>query len=317
MEVSSQALKYDRVDEVVFDVGIFMNISEDHISPIEHPDFEDYFASKLKLFAQTRTALVCTDSDYQERILAEAAASERLLTFGTKAGSDIYGYNIRKVNDQILFDVKCDRFQETFILTMPGLFNVENALAAIAAAYVFDIPTEYIHSGLFRARSDGRMESFHSEDGKVVAIVDYAHNKLSFEKLFDSTRKEYPESDIVSIFGCPGKKALLRRHDLGTIAGMYAKKVYLVAEDPGAEPVIDISTDIAQYVAAQNCPYEMIEDRGEAITKAILEVDSPTVILITGKGNETRQKYGSQYIDCRSDVEYTKLALEQYNKDHK
>ncbi len=317
MEVSSQALKYDRVDEVVFDVGIFMNISEDHISPIEHPDFEDYFASKLKLFAQTRTALVCTDSDYQERILAEAAASERLLTFGTKAGSDIYGYNIRKVNDQILFDVKCDRFQETFILTMPGLFNVENALAAIAAAYVFDIPTEYIHSGLFRARSDGRMESFHSEDGKVVAIVDYAHNKLSFEKLFDSTRKEYPESDIVSIFGCPGKKALLRRHDLGTIAGMYAKKVYLVAEDPGAEPVIDISTDIAQYVAAQNCPYEMIEDRGEAITKAILEVDSPTVILITGKGNETRQKYGSQYIDCRSDVEYTKLALEQYNKEHK
>lgn len=316
MEVSSQALKYNRVDEILFDVGIFMNISEDHISPIEHPDFEDYFASKLKLFAKTKTALVCTDSEHLERILQEASAASRVITFGTKAGSDIYGYHIRKENHQILFDVKCDRFQETFVLTMPGLFNVENALAAIAAAYVFDIPVEYMHSGLFRARSAGRMEAYHSADNKVVAIVDYAHNKLSFEKLFDSTKKEYPDSEIVAIFGCPGKKALLRRRDLGTIAGMYAKKVYLVAEDPGAEPVIDISTDIAQYVSAQNCPYEMIEDRGEAITKAILEAAVPTVILITGKGNETRQKYGTQYLACKSDVEYTKEALAAYDQLH-
>lgn len=314
MEVSSQALKYNRVDELTFDVGVFLNISEDHISPIEHPDFEDYFASKLKMFAKTKTALVCTNSDYLDRILSEAKAAQQVITFGTKAGSDIYGYNIRKEGQQILFDVKCDRFDETFILTMPGLFNVENALAAIAAAYVFEIPLEYVHSGLLRARSDGRMEAYHSADNQVVAIVDYAHNKLSFEKLFDSTRKEYPDYDIISIFGCPGKKALLRRRDLGTVAGMYAKKVYLVAEDPGAEPVAEISADIAQYVAAQNCPYEMIEERGKAITKAILEVTTPTVILITGKGNETRQKYGTQYLDCKSDVEYTKLALEAYNK---
>ena len=199
---------------------------------------------------------------------------------------------------------------------MPGLFNVENALAAIAAAYVFNIPVKFMKSGLYRARSSGRMETYMSADKNVIAVVDYAHNKLSFDKLFSSTRKEYPDYDIISIFGCPGKKAVIRRHDLGTIAGMYSKKVYIVAEDPGAEPVEQISKDIAQYVEAQHCPYEMIEDRGEAIRKAIMTSEGKSILLITGKGNETRQKYGSEYLDCSSDVEYTKKYLAEYDASH-
>lgn len=317
MEVSSQALKYHRVDQIPFEVGIFLNISEDHISPIEHPNFEDYFSSKLKMFSQTRHALICTNSDYFERVQEAAKNAQSVLTFGTKAGSDIYGYDIHKVGHETHFKVKCDRFDKEFVLTMPGLFNVENALAAIAAAYVYEIPYEYMYSGLKRARSSGRMECYASTDNQVVAIVDYAHNKLSFEKLFESTKQEYPDSDIISIFGCPGKKALIRRHDLGTIAGMYAQKVYLVAEDPGEEPVEEISKDIAQYVKAQNCPYEMIEDRGIAIHKAInecIDKTKQTVLLITGKGNETRQKYGRQYLDCTSDVEYVKQYLKEYNE---
>jgi len=317
MEVSSQALKYNRVDEVVFDIGVFLNISEDHISPLEHPDFEDYFSSKLSMFAQTKTALVSTDSDYLERILDAAKAAGKVVTFGTKIGSDVYGYDIKKIGNEIIFSVKCDRFEQEFRLTIPGLFNVENALAAIAIANEYEIPLTYIYQGLYKARSDGRMEAYTSADNKVIAIVDYAHNKLSFDKLFESTLKEYPDYNIVSIFGCPGKKALGRRQDLGRIAGMYSKKIYLVAEDPGAEPVTDISRDIAQYVAAENCPYEMIEDRGEAIRKAILEVKDNTVILITGKGNETRQKYGNEYIDCPSDVDFTKKALEEYDLQNK
>ena len=316
MEVSSQALKYDRVNQIIFDAAIFLNISEDHISPIEHPDFEDYFSSKLKMFAQTKNALINTNSDYFERVAEAAKAAPNVITFGTNEGSDIYGYDIKKVDHEIHFRVKCDRFDEVFALTMPGLFNVENALAAIAAAYVFNIPVEFMKSGLYRARSSGRMETYMSADKNVIAVVDYAHNKLSFDKLFSSTRKEYPDYNIISIFGCPGKKAVIRRRDLGTIAGMYSKKVYLVAEDPGAEPVEQISKDIAQYVEAQHCPYEMIEDRGEAIHKAIMEAEGKTILLITGKGNETRQKYGTEYLDCPSDVEYTKKYLAEYDAAH-
>ena len=320
MEVSSQALKYDRVDRVRFDVGMFLNISEDHISPIEHPDFEDYFASKLRIFAQTKDAVVNLDADYSERMLEEAKVCERVMTFSVEnPAADVYGYEIRKEGQEISFRVKTADFDEPFRLTMPGLFNVENALAAIAGAILLDIPKEYMHSGLLRAKSSGRMETYTSKDGKIICVVDYAHNKLSFEKLFGSTKEEYPEHDIVAVFGCPGKKALLRRRDLGTVSGQYSRKVYLCAEDPGAEPVDDISRDIAQYVAAQNCPYEMIEDRGEAIRAAVEEaaaLPKGSVLLITGKGNETRQKYGTQYLDCRSDVDYVLEVLAEYDAKH-
>ena len=84
MEVSSQALKYGRLHEVRFDAGVFLNISEDHISPIEHSDMEDYFASKLKIFSQCKTACVNTDSDQFPQIMEAAENADRILTFGTK-----------------------------------------------------------------------------------------------------------------------------------------------------------------------------------------------------------------------------------------
>ena len=315
MEISSQALKYNRVDGIMFDVAVFLNISEDHISPIEHVDFEDYFSSKMRMFAQTKTAVVNLDADYTDRILKAAEAAGEVVTFSTKNGqADYYAYEIHKDGQNTRFRVRCTAFDEEFMLTMPGLFNVENALGVIAAAVKMGIPKEYIHSGLLRARSSGRMELYASADKKILAIVDYAHNKLSFEKLFSSMKEEYPDYEIVSIFGCPGKKALTRRRDLGTVAGQYSKKVYLAAEDPGYEPVEDISRDIAQYVEACGCPYEMIEDRGEAIKAAIESAEGKTLLLVTGKGGETRQKYGSDYLDCPSDVEYVIKYLDEYNK---
>lgn len=317
MEVSSQALKYHRVDDMMFDVAVFLNVSEDHISPIEHADFEDYISSKMLMFAKAKTAVVNLDADYIDRILEASKAAGEVITFSTKdAEADYYAYDIHKVGKDTYFSVKCKAFDEQFVLTMPGLFNVENALGVIAAAVKLGIPVEYIRSGLLRARSSGRMELYQSADHKVMAIVDYAHNKLSFQKLFSSMKEEYPDYDIIAIFGCPGKKAFVRRRDLGTIAGQYAKKVYLVAEDPGYEPVEDISKEIAQYVEAQNCPYEMIEDRGEAIKDAIETAEGKTLLLITGKGAETRQKYGCEYLDCPSDVEYVERYLAEYDSRH-
>lgn len=316
MEVSSQALKYNRVDEIIFDAGIFLNISEDHISPIEHPDFEDYFSSKLKMFRQTKHALICSDSDYYDRVREAASAAEHVITFGTKEESDIYCTDIHKENHETHFHVSCDRFEEDFILTMPGFFNVENALAAIAAAYVFDIPVEYIKSGLYRARTPGRMETCISKDGNIIAIIDFAHNKLSFEKLFSSTRKEYPDRSIIAVFGCTGGKAYNRRKDMGTIAGIYSKKVYLTEDDPAKESVVSICEEVGQYLDAQHCPYEIIEDRKEAIRKAIFDCNEKIVLLVAGKGNETSQKCASGLVDYASDLFYTKRYLEEYDQAH-
>ena len=196
---------------------------------------------------------------------------------------------------------------------MPGLFNVENALAAISSAISLNIPYSNIYEGLKVARASGRMESHVSKDGSIIVIVDYAHNKLSFQKLYESTKQEYPDKKIVTVFGCPGGKAQIRRRDLGTLAGINSNISYLTAEDPGPEDTVDICKEIAGYISKENGNYKIIEDRGEAIKNAILE-NPNSVILITGKGNETRQKYGKQYLPCLTDTEYAEEALEEYNK---
>ena len=101
------------------------------------------------------------------------------------------------------------------MLTMSGLFNVENALAAIAVSIELGVPYENIYNGLKVARASGRMEVYSDKEEKVIVIVDYAHNKLSFEKLYQSTIKEYPNHEIITVFGCPGNHAQNRRKDLG------------------------------------------------------------------------------------------------------
>lgn len=314
MEVSSQALKYDRVLGVGFTVGCFLNIGLDHISPIEHPNFQDYFQSKLRLFERCSTAVVNLDCDHAEEALEAAKSAKKVITFSQKrADADVFAYGIHKTENDTVFMVKTADFDMEFTLTIPGLFNVENALAAIGITMALGIDKRYMLTGLMKARSKGRMEVYSNSDKTVTVIVDYAHNKLSFENLFSSVTKEYPGRRITAVFGCPGNKAFDRRKDLADISGKFSQKVYITEEDPGEEPVAQISAEIAENVRATGCEYEIIDDRGEAIRKAIMDCKEPTVILVTGKGDETRQKRGVQYIDCPSDVEYTKKFLDEYD----
>lgn len=307
MEVSSQALKYDRVTGVRFDTGVFLNISSDHISAVEHSDFSDYLSAKLKIFSQSATAIVNLETDCKSEVLSAAACSGRLITFGLSPEADVYGYNIEKVGGEIRFRARTSGFDADFSLTMPGLFNVENALAAIAVAECYNIPLKYIQSGLRKARSKGRMECFTSRDGSVSVIVDYAHNKLSFEKLYESVKQEFSGYKIFTVFGCPGGKAYNRREELGHLAGLNSDYIYLTAEDPAAEPAGEISREIARHVG--DTPYSIIDDRAAAINAAIAAAEPNTVILVTGKGSETRQKVGSAYLPYQSDTACVKLAL--------
>ncbi|MEG0441049.1 MAG: acetylglutamate kinase [Oscillospiraceae bacterium] len=317
MEISSQALKYDRVVNVKLAAAVFLNIGTDHISPIEHPDFEDYFSSKLKIFEHSSLACVNLDSEFADRVVKAAEVCPRRITFSQNDPSaDVYASNVRKNGGDIVFHVKTPRFSRDFRLTMPGLFNVQNALAAIAVCEGLNIPEQYVYVGLMKARVPGRMEVYTNADERIVSIVDYAHNKLSFQKLFESTKSEYPGRKIVIVFGCPGKKALDRRTDLGEIAGQYAQRVILTEEDSGEEDTESICREIAVHVEKMGCDYSIVPDRGEAIRQAVLSVEEPTVILITGKGAETRQKRGTAYIDCPSDVEYVQNFLKEFDLAH-
>nr|WP_315021646.1 UDP-N-acetylmuramoyl-L-alanyl-D-glutamate--2,6-diaminopimelate ligase [uncultured Aminipila sp.] len=309
MEVSSQALKYHRTLGVKYAVGCFLNIGEDHISDAEHSDFEDYFQSKLKLFDQCETACVNLDSDHVERVLDAANKCKKVVTFGLNEKAGIYGYNISTSGNNITFNVRSDSFDEEFKINMPGLFNVSNALAAIAISYTLNIPLKNIHAGLKKAQVSGRMEVYTNLSKDLYVIVDYAHNKMSFESLFASMKREFPNKKISIVFGCPGKKALARRRELGDLAGKYSNHVFITEEDAGEEPLMKICEEIAKHVEKHDCVCSIITDRKEAIRQAIADADRDTVVLVTGKGRETRQKRGTNYIDTPSDVEYVQEFL--------
>ncbi|MBP7060067.1 MAG: UDP-N-acetylmuramoyl-L-alanyl-D-glutamate--2,6-diaminopimelate ligase, partial [Lachnospiraceae bacterium] len=198
-------------------------------------------------------------------------------------------------------------------ISLPGRFNVENALAAITVSLIYGIPTNYIKSGLKKATVPGRMEVFQSKDKSITAIVDYAHNQLSFETLFKTVQEEYPGHSIIAVFGCPGGKAYARRQQLPIAAGRLCDMIYVTEEDAGEEPVDKISQEIAENIKVTGCNYDIINDRGDAILAALSYSKRPLVACITGKGRETRQKRGIQYIDCMSDVQYVVEFLTDYD----
>lgn len=309
MEVSSQALKYHRTLGVNYSVGCFLNIGEDHISDAEHLDFEDYFLSKLKIFEQCDTACINMDSEHFDRIKEAAERCKKVITFGLDEKADICAYNVSASGKSIVFNVRSDSFDKEFKINMPGIFNVSNALAAIAISYALNIPLSNIYAGLKKAQVSGRMEVYTSQSKDLYVIVDYAHNKMSFESLFASMKREFPNKKISIVFGCPGKKALTRRKELGDLAGRYSDHVFITEEDAGEEPLLKICEEIAAHVEKHQCACSIITDRKEAIRQAISDADRDTVVLVTGKGRETRQKRGINYIDTPSDVEYVQEFL--------
>ena len=318
MEASSQALKYHRTLCTDFAAAAFLNIGLDHISPIEHPDFEDYFSSKLRIFAQGAVNCVNLDCDHAGRVLEAARAAGRpVITYSQKDQSaGVYAFQVRKRGGDLLFRVRTQDFQREFRLTMPGLFNVENALAAIALCQGLGIPQRCVYAGLERAKVPGRMEVYSNASGEVTAIVDFAHNRMSFENLCRSARAEYPGRRVVSVFGSVGSKAQERRKDLGEVGGRYSDLVIATEDDSEGEETLDICREIAAYVEKEGCPCAIQPNRGEAIRQAILGCREPTVLLVAGKGDETYQKRGDEYVATPTDAEYVQSFLGEYDMVH-
>lgn len=316
MEVSSQALKYDRVEGVTLEAGAFLNIGTDHISDIEHPNFEDYFESKLKIFKNCRKACYSLDSESVDRIQAASHDCTCVITFSQiDSAANVYAYDVKSEDGRVSFRAAAknlsgyEDFDEAFELGTFGTINVENALAAISLSALLEVPLEYIKSGLAKAQSPGRMEVCRSKDGKRIAIVDYAHNKLSYERFFETIKDEFPGRKIIIVFGSAGGKAFSRREELGTIAGLNCEYSIITEEDYGEEDLMKICTEIAGFVEAAGGKAEIILDRGEAIKKAISLMDDDTIVFIPGKGRETRMKRGTEYIDTPSDMDYVEMYL--------
>lgn len=300
MEVSSQAIKTKRVLNMQFDVGIFLNISEDHISPSEHPNFNDYLNSKLEFIKKCRTVIVNYETDYLEAVLEAAKGAKKIIMFGNetlKNKVDCYYTNIRRDNEHLAFDVVHNEQKATFKTRMLGDFNVQNAVAAILTARELNVNEENIFNGIEKTTVAGRMNVFKGEEKTI--IVDYAHNKLSFEKFFETVKKDYPNSEIVALFGAPGGKAYGRRKAMSEVASKYADKVYLTADDPQFEMVKDICKELATYITV---PYEIIEDRKQAIECAYNTLKENGVLCLLAKGEDKYQQVKGKLEEYESDV---------------
>ena len=321
MEASSQAIKFRRTLGVDFAVGAFTNFGEDHISPIEHPTLEDYLESKLLLFERCHVAVVNLDMDVTERALAAAHASrtvERVLTYSLEdAAADVFVPSYVRTERGIRATVRTPRIARELMIPSPAVFNLSNALGAIACAEALGISADAIETGLSRAYAPGRMELYPSESGRIMGVVDYAHNGMSLETLLRDLRASYPDREFAVVFGATGGKGVDRRETMGEAAGKLADRIVITEDDPGPEDPALICDAIARAVSAQgNENWRIVLDRSEAIRIAVSETHGPAVVIVTGKGNDPFMLRHGVREPYEPDGDQLRRALADWEREH-
>lgn len=320
MEVSSQALKYHRVDGLGLDVAVFLNIGRDHISPLEHPNWEDYFTSKLRIFEQARTAVVNLESDHLDRILDAAQSCERVLCFSAVGArrhghdADVWCDHVESGFGKNAFVVHTPSWTARVELSMPGLFNVDNALAAIAVCELLGVSQQSVVSGLAHVSVPGRMELVPSPDGKVMGIVDFAHNAMSFSKFGPSVRREFPGWRVVSVFGATGDKAVERRAELPAEAAKWSDHMIFTKDDPGHERVEDICQAMAN-ATPKGSSYEIVPDRAQAVQRAVdlaYQQEANTVVCVLARGTESFEHENGKLVPDALDADLLRQAFQKH-----
>ncbi|MEG2274930.1 MAG: UDP-N-acetylmuramoyl-L-alanyl-D-glutamate--2,6-diaminopimelate ligase [Clostridia bacterium] len=310
IEVSSQAIKMSRIYGINFDFGVFLNISDDHYSPAEHKDFNDYFNTKLQLFSNCTRALICLDDENASEVFKASKNCKEIFSFSLNdTSADFYASQICKDKGLTKFKVNYLNNVYDFELNMIGLFNVSNALAAISIALLLNIPYNAIFDALRHASVPGRAEVFTNTSRNIHVIVDYAHNKLSFEKMYDTIHSEFSKSKIITVFGAPGGKALNRRKDLGIVASANSKEIYITEDDSNFETTENISNEILSFVDKKACKSFIISKRDLAIKSAINAAKDNDVIFIAGKGSDKTQKTKGKQVSYKGDSYFAKKYL--------
>ncbi|HHV60692.1 MAG TPA: UDP-N-acetylmuramoyl-L-alanyl-D-glutamate--2,6-diaminopimelate ligase [Clostridiaceae bacterium] len=292
MEVSSHGLELHRVSCSQYDIGVFTNLYFDHIGENElHHSMEDYYKAKAKLFSMCRKGLVNIDSSYGKRLVDDAGCE--VYTYGIESNADFRATDIKSGTESVEFTVKTPWSSDFIKVGIPGKFNVYNALAAIGACCLLNVPMNAIKRGLADIKVPGRLEVV--ETGRdFTVIVDYAHNAASLENLLTTVR-EFTPGRLVCVFGCGGNRAG-RRIPMGEISGRMADFTVITSDNPRTEDPEDIIKEIEEGIRRTNGEYIKIIDRYEGIRYALDNARSGDVIVIAGKGHETYQQFKDKTI---------------------
>ncbi len=289
MEVSSQGLMLHRTAGILFEIGIFTNLGEDHIGPNEHKDFDNYKRCKGLLFKQCRLGIANVDDKWYEDVFK--GASCRVETFGLSKKADLRAEDIRHISRPGYLGVKyhvSGLMDFDVEIDIPGEFSVYNSLTAIAVCRHFCVPAENIKAVLKVAKVKGRIEMVKVSD-EFTLMIDYAHNAMALESLLNTLR-DYNPGRIVAVFGCGGNRSKTRRYEMGEVSGKLADLTIITSDNPRFEEPQEIINDIIVGMKKTDGNYIDICDRGAAIKYAIEHGRPGDVIIVAGKGHETYQE---------------------------
>ncbi len=287
IEVSSQSLKLGRVDGSQFDVGLFTNLSEDHISPNEHPTMEDYFLSKAKLFDMVKTGFVNIDDPKGEELVSIKPECN-FKSYSVNNKSDKKATNININNVETKFNTVINGKKELVEINIPGNFTVYNALGAISICEHYGIKTKDILSALKKVSVPGRSELVPNKLG-LALMIDYAHSEESLANILNAV-KSYTKGRVISVFGCGGDRDSRKRPKMGEVSGRLADYTIVTSDNPRTEDPELIVKDIEEGISKVTDKYEVIVDRTEAIKKAIEMANKDDLVVFAGKGHETYQE---------------------------
>ena len=287
MEVSSQSLKLHRVDGCNFDIVAFTNFSEDHISEKEHPNMQDYFESKLKLFNMCKKGFVNIDDLHGNKIPNMFPENE-IIGYGIDNFGNVLAKDITITNSYVDFKVKITDRNERIKVDIPGRFTVYNALCAICISKQLGIDPETIKEALEKVKVPGRSEMVENKLN-IPIMIDYAHSPESLENILRAV-KSYTRGRVISVFGCGGDRDSRKRPIMGEISGKIADYTIITSDNPRTEKPENIVKDIEEGIIKTKGKYEVIVDRKQAIEKAIKMANKNDIIVLAGKGHEPYQE---------------------------
>ncbi|AGX43703.1 UDP-N-acetylmuramoyl-L-alanyl-D-glutamate--2,6-diaminopimelate ligase [Clostridium saccharobutylicum] len=286
MEVSSHSLALDRVYGVKFEAGIFTNLTRDHLD--FHKTFENYYKAKFKLFERCGIRIVNIDDNYGKQVIEDLSKikANNVYSFSSRENADFKVFDEEMGSKEIKFKINLGE-EEQFVLNIPGEYNIYNALGAIAVCFKLGVPIKSIKEGIANVVVPGRCERVGKEYNlPYEIIIDYAHTPDGLENILE-TAKAFTKGKLIAIFGCGGDRDKVKRPQMGKIGVDIADTAIITSDNPRSEEPMAIIKDIEAGIDKDN--YIVIENRKEAIKKAIDIASKDDVIVIAGKGHETYQ----------------------------
>lgn len=310
MEVSSHSLDLSRVEGCNFEVGVFTNLTQDHLD--FHITMENYLNAKTKLFNQSKVGIINTDDKNSGHILKNGSC--KMVTFGIKSKADVTAKDLEISEKGVKFSVNINRINEVIYLRIPGLFSVYNALGSIAACMALGIDLQDIKAGLLSAKGvPGRAQLVRTNKDFTI-IIDYAHTPDGLQNIIAAVRG-FSRGKVITVFGCGGDRDKTKRPIMGKIAAELSDISIITSDNPRTEEPSSIIEDILKGIEGIECQYRVVENRLKAIEYAIEIAEKNDIIILAGKGHETYQEiHGIKYDFNEEEIVLSLLSSEE-NKE--